>query len=378
MLRILVTILLTIHGLIHLLGFVKEFKLATVEQLRGKTIFPLTGGSDKVMGALWLLTSILILVTAILVFLKKEWWWMLGAFTFVLSQCLIVLYWEDAKFGTIANLILLIAIIFSFASWSFHRTSEKEISAFVSRSSEDKKVITQEMIEDLPSVVQRWLLRSGIIGKGMIHAVYLKQKGEMRTTPDGNWMVVKAEQHFNVIDPGFIWIADVAANPYFHLSGRDKYQEGRGHMLIKALSLITVADSKGKEIDQGTMLRFLGESVWFPSFALSEYLNWEEIDSASAKVTMSYGGISASGIFRFNSDGDLVSFLAKRYYDRKEGLTLEDWLVETDPNGYREFEGIRVPAKLSVTWKLKGRDFTWYKLEIEDIDYNNLIHSRKL
>jgi hypothetical protein len=96
------------------------------------------------------------------------------------------------------------------------------------------------------------------------------------------------------------------------------------------------------------MLRYLAEIVWFPSAALSDFIIWEQIDSLKARATISNGGIKASGIFSFNQDGDIVSFEALRYYDRKEGATLEDWLILNDKDGYKEFEGIRVPAKPTV------------------------------
>jgi hypothetical protein len=41
-----------------------------------------------------------------------------------------------------------------------------------------------------------------------------------------------------------------------------------------------------------------------------------------------------------------------------------------DENGYREFEGIRIPAKASVTWKLKTGDYNWFNLEINSVVYN--------
>jgi Family of unknown function (DUF6544) len=36
------------------------------------------------------------------------------------------------------------------------------------------------------------------------------------------------------------------------------YQGGRGRMLIKAASLVTVADAGGAEMDQGSMMRSAG------------------------------------------------------------------------------------------------------------------------
>jgi hypothetical protein len=85
---------------------------------------------------------------------------------------------------------------------------------------------------------------------------------------------------------------------------------------------------------------------------------------------MSRGGVIASGIFRFDERGDVVGFEARRYFDRKSGATLEDWLVRIDPGSVKSFNGIRIPVKSSVTWRLKEGDFTWYRLEISDISYN--------
>jgi hypothetical protein len=264
-------------------------------------------------------------------------------------------------------------ILIGYGVWSFNTMAKNDLETFVAPATSEKKVVTKEMLSGLPPIVQKWLERSNVIGKENSYSVHLKQIGEMRTTPDGNWMPVEAEQWFKTEKPGFIWIADVKFAPGIHLAGRDKYENGKGHMLIKLLSLIPVADAKGTETDQGAMVRYLVEIVWFPSAALNDYIQWEQIDSTTAKATMTYGGIIASGLFKFDANGDVISFEAKRYYDRKGGATLEDWFIQIEPNGYKEFEGVRIPARSAVTWKLKEGDFTWLKLEIADIHYNQII-----
>lgn len=287
-----------------------------------------------------------------------------------LSQILIIIFWQDAKFGTIANIIILAVAVPAFASWNFNLQVESEVRSLLKNvGSSEKTIVTREMISHLPLAVQDWLKQSNVIGKEMIHTVHLKQKGTLRTTTDGKWMPVKAEQYITTGKPGFIWQARIQAFPLIHISGRDKYQHGKGNMLIKLLSLITVADSRGKEIDQGALLRFLGEVVWCPTAALSDYISWEEIDSTSARATMSYGGISASGVFTFNEKGQVSGFEANRYYDRNGNFTLEKWHVEV--KNYRTMDGIRIPAGAEVTWKLKSGDFTWYKFEITDLFYNS-------
>ena len=227
------------------------------------------------------------------------------------------------------------------------------------------------MISHLPEVVRRWLKRSNVIGKEMISSVYLKQKGKMRISPSGRWLPVKAEQHNTIDPPGFLWLADVRVAPLIHLSGKDSYRNGKGHMLIKLFSLIPVTNVSGPEIDQGALLRYLAETVWFPTAALASYITWKEIDSSRAEATMSYGDVTASAQFSFTTEGDFESLDAQRYYDRKTGATLAHWHIQTDRSRYQTFEGFRIPAKSDVTWKLKDGDFTWYQVEITNAEYGS-------
>jgi hypothetical protein len=110
--------------------------------------------------------------------------------------------------------------------------------------------------------------------------------------------------------------------------------------------------------------------VWFPYAAVSNHIEWNEVDALTARATFTYGGVSASALFRFNEEGDFTSLKAKRYYSEKGRSTLEDWVVETVPGAYRTFEGIRVPDRLQVTWQLKKGLFTWFLLKVTDIKYH--------
>lgn len=361
MIRIIFVIIITLHAFIHLMGFVKAFQIADLNQLAISI--------NKSTGLLWLFAFLLFVITVVALLLKKEWWWIAGFISVILSQFLIILYWKDAKYGTIINAIVLLGIILGFGQSNFNSMIKNELEQFLQKSHK-KNIITKDMIAHLPAVVQKWLEHSNIIGKDFIYTVHLYQTGVMRTNLNGKWMNFNAEQWFKTEEPGFIWKADVKVAPGIFLSGRDKFENGKGNMLIKLLSIINVVDAKGKEIDHAAMVRYLSEIVWFPSAALSNFIQWKQIDLYSAEAVMNYGGINVSGIFKFNADYDIISFEAKRYFNRKTGATLEDWLIQIEPTGYKEFYGIRIPGVASVTWKLKEGDFTWLRLQITDINYN--------
>lgn len=91
--------LLLLHSLIHLLGFVKAFKPQYIPQL--------SRNISRLEGVAWALAFILLLAGFVLYLQKNELWPSIVIGGVILSQVLISLNWDDARFGTLANLIIL-------------------------------------------------------------------------------------------------------------------------------------------------------------------------------------------------------------------------------------------------------------------------------
>lgn len=369
MLRLVFSLLLLAHGLIHLLGFVKEWRMAAVGQFTGKTLVPISGSSAKIAGLLWLLAALIFVAAAAAYFLKKENWWMFAATGLLLSQALIVVYWPDARFGTIANVIVLITALPAFGAWRFEQKCRRELAEFTAKAAPGQQTLTPERLAGLPPIVQQWLRHSGAAGKPIARTVRLRQTGEMRTQPDGKWIPFEAQQWFTTDPPGFYWKAVVDGGPLMRMTGRDRYADGHGEMFIQLYSLFNVADASGPETDQGSLLRYLGEAAWFSGVATLDYIRWEAADSLSARATMTWGGVEATGTFHFDANGDMTGYEADRYMSGPGGgATLERWAIRM--TGYREFHGVRIPCLGEVTWKLKTGDYTWLKYEIVEIAYD--------
>ena len=269
----------------------------------------------------------------------------------------------------VLGLVLIILVVSWNAGHHFGKKVSSEVTELFSKGSADHRQLVAGDLASLPEPVRRWITSSGAVGKELARTTRLKQEGSMLSKPDGSWVPFEAVQYFTFDPPAFIWKADVRVAPLVRLAGRDKYEDGRGNMLIKLLSLITLADAEGSELDQGELVRFLSEIAWTPSAALGTCITWEPIDSVSARATMNWGGVKVSGIFRFNADGDVVAFEAMRYADFGGKYSLEQWSVSL--KGHRSFDGVRIPSEGEVTWKLKGGDFTWLRFTVKDLEYNN-------
>ncbi|SMG09052.1 hypothetical protein SAMN05661096_00183 [Marivirga sericea] len=360
--RIAFLIIVFIHGLLHILGFLKGVGIYEVKELS----LPIS----KLLAILWLLASFLLLLYGITFLLSTQYAWLVGCIALVLSQILIMLFWNDAKFGTLPNVLILIVCILSYGQFHFHKMTTRESASLLNQNQPSKaKIVTPNEIEALPIPVKTWLQNSGAVGKPFITKGKVIQEAKMKMKPEQeDWMDAKAVQYSTIDTPGFIWIVDVKMNALLNFQGRDQFKNGKGEMLIKLNSLFNVVNEEGKKLDEGTMQRYLGEMVWFPSLALSEYITWEKINDTTALATMDYKGTNASGTFYFNSAGDFVKFATFRFRDNEENSRRFEWILKVDR--YKTFEGIKVPSSMSATWKLENRDWTWLRLEIKDLKYN--------
>jgi len=364
MVRIVFGVLLFGHGLIHLIGFISEWNLGLPSFLKGNTLISLSESAARLAGIMWLVAGSLWLVISILYFLGKDYFWKIAVINLVISQLLIIAYWPYAEFGTIMNVITLAVVMVNIARTNFERRISREWSGLV--ASARKTAVKQKENSHLPPLINNWLLATK--GTQMIPSrVIVTQQGSMRSKPAGPWMSFNATQHYTVDPPGFIWSSQIEAAHMITIAGRDKFEDGKGNMIIKPLYLYKIADTSGPEMDQGTMLRFMGELIWFPEAATMDYFRWEKINSTSAAVTMTFNGTTAKGVFTFDDNGLVKSFSAERFGNFDGQFRKEMWEVRVIE--HREINGHLIGNKCEVTWNLKEGDFTWLKLEVNDVSY---------
>lgn len=345
--------LLVVHGLLHLLGFAKYALAMPLPALTGRTLVRLSPLLSKASGWLWLCASLIMLATATALYLGRSDWRGLALAGVLLSQALIVHAWPDAKAGTLPNLVVLVALLISAKSASFARETDAAVRELVSSAQPiEQRPVRRQDLDGLPTPVRRWLERSGVIGQPWPRVVSLRQRAHMTTSPGGGAMPALAEQTFTLMPPGFVWGVDVTMYG-LPIVGRDSYREGRGAMLIKAAGLVPIVDAHGDAIDQGTLLRFMGELVWFPSAALSPYLRWSALDDTHARLTMTHAGVSASADFEIDAEGHVLEMRAQRFYTGDGPARLTSW-----GNRCHEWKrlgdtGVLVPSRGEVYWSCR-------------------------
>lgn len=116
MLRLIAGVFLALHGLIHLMGFVVSWKLATIEGLPYTTTL-LNGCWDvgttgiRALGLFWLLAALGFVAAGIGLIARQEWWWAATLAVAVVSLVVTALQWPEAQFGTYIDVVVLVALL---------------------------------------------------------------------------------------------------------------------------------------------------------------------------------------------------------------------------------------------------------------------------
>ena len=263
-------------------------------------------------------------------------------------------------------------IVVAIAARNFNKTFiQKVAKLFSSQSKVEDKVVTEDDIRDLPEPVQRYLRYTGIIGRQRAAFVRLKQTGAMRPKPDGKWFPLKAEEYYTVDNPGFVWKGRMAIAPLISAEAQDMYLNGQGNMHVKLMSAINIVNAKGKEMDEASLMRYFNEMQWFPSSLVSGNVKWEAIDANSARSTLTDRGMTVSALFCFDKEGKITNFIAERGRSTDGGKVVRTtWSTPISEYGTYG-NGLRLPSKGEAIWHLDSGEFSYIKLEITEVEYDN-------
>lgn len=221
----------------------------------------------------------------------------------------------------------------------------------------------------LPEPVRHYLHYAIPANAPAIRTVHLQHEGFFRLKPDSPWLPIRGEQYFTAGCPGFVWNASVRMTPFFWIQARDRLFEGHGNMLVRLASTFTFADASGPEIDQGSSLRWLAETAWFPYAVVSDAVRWEAIDRHSARATLLQEGLPITATFDFDDEGKPTLLRANRYFSNgKEPAKLLPWSGRYLECG--KFGGFCVPSYVEISWQLPEGEFIYARFRVTVIQYN--------
>jgi hypothetical protein len=101
----------------------------------------------------------------LLYLLNSKYAWLIGLVAVVVSQVIIFLFWKDAKFGTIPNIIILAVSIVSFGYYNFQKIIQQETAQLLNKNvSVENRILNEIDLVNLPVPVKNWLKNCGALG----------------------------------------------------------------------------------------------------------------------------------------------------------------------------------------------------------------------
>ncbi|MDJ0496891.1 MAG: hypothetical protein QNJ89_03615 [Acidimicrobiia bacterium] len=228
--------------------------------------------------------------------------------------------------------------------------------------------VTEAAVAGLPVPVQRSLRRSGVVGQPVPQSVTVRQDGQIRTNAEAKWLRFKARESYTIDPPAFTWKAALKIGGITLGRATDTLDAGRGRMHVRLLGLKDIVDATGPDMDQGSVMRWFNETMWFPAVWATDLIRWESIDDTSAVGSMTAGDQTVEAEFRFDAEGRLVDFRADRAYDADNGFEVRPW--RTPITGHAGFNGIELPAGGSAVWELDDGDFEYIQIRVTDVRYD--------
>jgi hypothetical protein len=236
------------------------------------------------------------------------------------------------------------------------------------------EVFTSEDINGLPDSVSAYFENVLEEGQTYVDSVRIKQEGELRIgDATSSWKSFTATQHITVDPPGFFWNASVSLAPLVKLRIHDLYTGGKGSAEVSVFGVVPLDGADpSPELNEGELLRYLAESVWYPTALLpSEGVRWKEIDDSTAEATLEYGGVSASLTFHFD-ENDFVT----RVHAEERPRRVDDGYEPTPWTGhwhdYETHNGMSVPSAGEVVWHLPEGEMEAWRGSVTDISYDEL------
>ncbi len=366
-LKIVFVVLLLLHALLHLLGPAKAFGLAELPQL--------TIPISKTLALLWLLAATLFASTAVALLLGQRRWWIVGAIALVVSQIVISTAWGDAKWGTAANGLIALGVLYGFLSTgplSFEAQFEAAgEAARPQRADATAAVLTESDLAPLPPAIQKYLRLTGAVGQPRIESFRARFHGEIRSDPASPWMPFTAVQQSVIDPPNRLFLMKATRNgvPFeaFH-----RFEGAHATMRVRLASLVPIADARGPEMDRAETVTLLNDlCLLAPSALLSLRLLWQEIDARTVRVTFAHAANMGSAVLHFAESGELIDFVSDdRLRSSSDGKSFERTRWSTPVSRYQRLGPRRLFAEGEGSWHPTSGQYSYIHFVVDEIEFN--------
>lgn len=360
-----------VHGLIHLLGVVEGFGWADVEQL--------TAPIGAAMAVAWLAAAIAVVAAAVMMGARARGWWLVAGLAAIGSQAVVLTSWTDARAGTAANVLLLLAAVWGALADGptslrvrFRRLAADARATVTGDGRPSAALVTEDDLADLPGPVAEFLRVSGAVGRPRVVGIDATIHGRIRSDERSPWMRFTGRQvnTFGAAPTRVFWMdATMRGLPADVLHA---YVGDAATMEVRAASVIPVVRSGGPEFTRAETVTILNDlCVFAPAALVDADVTWTGIDDRSARATFRCAGHTIKAVLVFDDRHRLVYFVSDdrlRAAAGGAGDVAQRW--STPITEHREVDGRTIGTAGAGRWHPPdGPAFDYLEIAVDELTF---------
>jgi hypothetical protein len=367
---ILAALLLTLHGLAHLVGFRAAFWPAS-PPVRGSLLGGMLQIGDfegRALGVVWLLVALGYLLCAGLFLLHSPSWVPVTLGVTCTSTLMCVLFWPEARIGLVIDVLLLAAVLALSRASSPHLAAAFARELSLARLPEQvapAPVIDEAALAPLPPPVRRYMRFLGVVGRPRDWSLRARFVAHFRRD-SGPWLKCEALQYDTRLELARVFYMQLSLKGVLPVTVRDTYLRGRGKMLARAFDAFTVVEGTGHEIDVGELVTYLNDAILMaPSLLLGPEASWKELDERSFEVTLRDRSLSVSARVWLDERGAPRDFsTTDRFFEAPGGKRVRtEW--RTPISGWQDVGGRKLPLQAQAVWQLPEGPFPYANFSVD-------------
>jgi hypothetical protein len=290
----------------------------------------------------------------------------------------IVTSWDDARTGTVANVLLLAALGYTLASRgpaSYRAEYLRRTAAALGGphpGTGASAVVTEADLAHLPGPVAEYVRRSGALGQPRVLSVHALFHGRIRSGPNAHWMTYTGEQ-VNTFGPApsrLFWMdATMFGLPVDVLH---VLVGPAATMRVKVGSVVPMVNAAGPDMDRAETVTLLNDlCILAPAALVDAPITWQSLDDDHVRGVFTNGAQTITADLTF-VDGDLVDFVSDdRMSTSRDGFTFTPQRWSTPVRDYVRLGARRLATRGEARWHTGPQSqFAYFEFTLDAITCN--------
>jgi len=229
--------------------------------------------------------------------------------------------------------------------------------------------LTRDDLAGLPDCVQRYVQRSGAVGRARPQNMRVSFDARMYRKPGQAPMRARAVQYTFFARPARLFLMD-ARMLGLPVRALHVYRDASATFTVRVASAFTMVDLSGDHISAAETVTVLNDlCLMAPGALVDDRLAWTSSDDRTATVTFTNGSRQVSATLVFSDDDDLVDFWSDDRPDSSGGgFVPMRW--STPVSDYQDLDGRHILRNGSAVYHRADGPFTYGEFTLRSIGYD--------